>query len=478
MSNSSNGARAVAWRMGLATAVTSLVGTALPASAAAHGLVGRSDLPLPDWLFAWAAAIVLVASFVALGALWQTPRLEHAAERDWLRIPRGTDIVAGAIGVAAFATVVYAGFAGTQSAPYSNLAPSFIYVAFWVGLVPVSAIFGNVFGSLSPWRAAARMAAWGAGRIGFARTARPYPARLGRWPAAGGILVFAWVELVLSNRDDPRLLATLALAYALVQLAGMYRYGIEAWTTHADAFALYFGLFAAMAPLVRRGDRLLRRAPLSGLTQIGVGPGSVALLCVIIGSTTFDGLSNGQVWTALAPKLGDASASLGAGGTLAGELAGSVGLALSVAVIAGLYQLGIRGMSELDRGLARGLNRRFVHTLVPIAFAYAMAHYLSLLVFQGQALGFLVSDPLGNGSNLIGSANWRVDYGVISTAGIWYIQTALLVGGHVAGLVLAHDRALSSYRDRLAATRSQYWMLAVMVGYTSLGLWLLSTVKV
>jgi hypothetical protein len=143
-----------------------------------------------------------------------------------------------------------------------------------------------------------------------------------------------------------------------------------------------------------------------------------------------------------------------------------------------IYRFGVRGMSQLKAAGAPELSRRFVHTLVPIAFAYAMAHYFSLLIFQGQALGYLASDPLGDGRDLLGTAGWTVDYALMSSAAVWYVQTALLVGGHAAALTLAHDRALTSFRDRITATRSQYWMLAVMVGYTSLGLWLLSTIDV
>jgi hypothetical protein len=126
---------------------------------------------------------------------------------------------------------------------------------------------------------------------------------------------------------------------------------------------------------------------------------------------------------------------------------------------------------------ARDLASRFAHTLVPIAFAYALAHYFSLLVYQSQATAFLISDPLGHGSDLFGTANSQIDYGVISTTGIWYVQVAALVCGHVAGLVLAHDRALAVYLRTRAAIRSQYWMLLVMIGFTSLGLWLLSAIN-
>jgi hypothetical protein len=115
-----------------------------------------------------------------------------------------------------------------------------------------------------------------------------------------------------------------------------------------------------------------------------------------------------------------------------------------------------------------------VHSLVPIALAYVAAHYFTLLLFQGQAIWFLASDPLGDGSNLFGTADRQVDYGVIGANATWYWQVGLVVAGHVTALVLAHDRALALYEDTKQAVRSQYWMLAVMVGFTSLALWLLS----
>ena len=113
---------------------------------------------------------------------------------------------------------------------------------------------------------------------------------------------------------------------------------------------------------------------------------------------------------------------------------------------------------------------------MPIGFAYVLAHYFSLLIWQGQAIGYLASDPLGNGANLFGTSSYQIDYGIISFAAIWYVQVAALVAGHVGGLTLAHDRALSIYRSAQEAVRSQYWMLTVMVAFTSFGLWLLSAV--
>jgi hypothetical protein len=470
-------------RLGVLATATALAGAAfatLPGAALAHGLVGRQDLPIPRWLFAWGAAVVLVVSFVALAVLWPQARLEHMGERRLFRLPAALEPLAGLLGVAAFVLVVYAGFAGTQTAT-ANIAPTVIFVIFWVGIPFLSALFGDVFAAFNPWRAVARAVAWATNRAG-AKPPAPlaYPAWLGRWPAALGILAFAWVELVLdsSARDDPSTLAILALAYAAVQVVGMSLYGIDAWTRNADAFAVYFRLFSLLSPLHWR-DRVLRlRPPLAGAPALKPVPGTVALLCTMIGTTSFDGFSQGALWTGtngIAPKLAERFVALGLNQVPALELTGTLGLVFMVLFIAGLYRLGVAGMATIGAGHDPSeLGRRFAHSLVPIALAYVVAHYFSLLATQGQAMVPLASDPLGNGSDLFGTASTIIDYNVISATGIWYVQVAALVLGHASGLTLAHDRALVAYRRVRDATRSQYWMLAVMVGFTSLGLWLLS----
>jgi hypothetical protein len=446
----------------------------------AHGIVGREDLPIPRWLFLYAAVAVLVASFAGLAALWPRPRLEGARARVIARVPRALEVLAGAAGIALLAVVVYAGLAGTQSVT-ANLAPTFVFVLFWVGVPVLSALAGDVFRAVNPWRAIARAVAWAAGRAagGADRLPAPlpYPERLGRWPAAATILAFVWVELVFAGRDDPSTLAVLVLAYAALQLVGMALYGIEPWTRNADGFSVLFGLFAALSPL-RWADRALAlRPPLSGLTEVRAVPGTVALLVVAIGTTSYDGFSGGELWGGVARDLQTAFVDLGLNGVRALELAETAGLVGMVLLVGLLFRLGVAGMRTVDRaraGTGAGLAGRFVHSLVPIAFAYVLAHYFSLLATQGQATAYLASDPLGTGANLFGTATATIDYGVLSANAIWYVQVASLLVGHVAGLVLAHDRALLVFGDSRAATRSQYWMLAVMIAFTSLGLWLLS----
>jgi hypothetical protein len=455
---------------------------AVPETASAHGLVGRSDLPIPEWLFGWAAAVVLIVSFVALAVLWPEPKLEGDS---WRPLPGGVgrvlaarplEYLCQAIGVFLLGVVIWAGFWGEQTAT-GNFTPTFVYVIFWLGLVPVSFLLGDLFRAFNPWRAIARFVAGGA-RIaarGDLPAPLPYPPRLGYWPAVIGLLAFAWLELVASNGDQPETLAAAVLVYSAATFVGMALYGIEPWLDRGEAFSVYFNLFSRLAPLERRGDEVGARKPLSGLAKLRPETGIVALLSVMIGSVTFDGASEGSLWGDISPDLTSFFQDLGLSPARAVEAAFGLGLIFSCLLIFGFYRLGIAGAQSVGGGFdARDLARRFVHSLVPIALAYVAAHYVTLLLYQGQAIWFLASDPLGKGWDLFGTAGQGIDYGVIDATTAWYVQVGLVVLGHVAALILAHDRALALYDDARLAVRSQYWMLAVMVGFTSLALWLLS----
>jgi hypothetical protein len=453
-------------------------GALVPAAASAHGISGKAALPVPAWLFAWAAAAVLVFSFVLLSTMWAAPRLQQVRERRLLAWPPALSAPAGAVGLALFALVVYAGYDG---APYytANLDPTFIYVVFWVAVPLSTVLLGDWFRAFSPWRAFARALRWAAARTGLRHRAPfTYPAWLGRWPVVVGLLCFGWLELVYHDHDNPSTLASLSLAYFALMLVGMALFGIEAWSEKGDAFGGYFSLLSRLSLFDVRDRALWLRRPLSGVPALSAEAGTVALVLVVIGITTFDGASNGVVWNNLQPHVQSLFSELGLGDTPADELADSLGMLLAITIVVCFYRIGVLGMATVStRYDAPQLSRLFAHTLVPIGFAYVLAHYFSLLVWQGQAIGYLASNPLGHGSDYFGTAGWHIDYGFIGSTGIWYVQVVALVVGHVCGLALAHDRALAAYRAPRLAVRSQYWMLVVMVGFTSLGLWLLSAVN-
>jgi hypothetical protein len=447
----------------------------------AHGIVQRADVPIPDVVFFYGAAGILVISFVLLALFWPEPRLEGASaaaaggagfQRLWCAV----DVVSAIGGVFLFAVVVWAGLAGVQTVA-ANIAPTFVYVIFWNGLVLLSVLFGDVFRALNPWRAVAR-AVGGVAQLASGNSMPkplPYPERLGRWPAVVGLFLFAALELVVEDGNLPRTVVIAALIYSAATWVGMALYGIEEWLDRGEAFSVYFNLFSRIAPLERTAGGLRLRRPLSGLTALDPVPGTVAFLAVMIGTVTFDGFKEGPLFTSWTPHISSFFHDLGFGLAQSLELTNLVGMTGAVLFVGGFYWMGAAGAKTVGGGFeTRQLARAFVHSLVPIAFVYVAAHYMSQLLFQGQALAYLGSDPLGRGWDLFGGRDRSIDYGVIGATATWYWQVGFVVIGHIAALVLAHDRALVLYEDAKQAVKSQYWMLGVMVGFTTLALWLLS----
>jgi hypothetical protein len=455
----------------------------------AHGLlVGRQDLPIPAWLFAWGASVVLIVSFVALSVAWRdskfsSDRWRPVSDRlSRLLTGRGAEIVTGAIGVFLLVAVVYAGLEGTDE-PNLNFAVTFVFVTFWLGMVLLSILLGDVFRAFNPWRAIARTGGVVFRLIAGQPHSPPlrYPERLGRWPAVAGIVGFVWLELVYTTSGlgavglQPTTVAAAALAYTAYTLIAMALFGVETWLRRGEAFSVYYGMFSQLAPLEVRDGRLGIRRPLAAATHWAKVPGSIALVVATIASTTFDGAQEG-LWQQPVRELFDRLTDLGLGPTAAFRASESVFFVLTLAGVAAIYWAGVRGMRTLRGSPAlRSLGRSFAHTLIPIGVAYLAAHYFSLFVFAEQAqFTYLLSDPLGDGSDLFGTASSGIDYGLLDANTIWYVQVAALVTGHVAGLMLAHDRAITVYGDLDRASRSQRWMLLVMVAFTCLGLFLLS----
>jgi hypothetical protein len=443
------------------------------------------DLPVPLWLFYYGGAIVLLVSFLALWALWTRPRLDELghgrplpAVLQRLAFSRSVRVVLGALGFALFALVAAAALVG-ETSPTENVAPTFVYVVFWLGLVPVVVLLGNVWPALNPWRAAADAAAWAWARGG--RTWEPpfeYPRRLGRWPAAALLLAFAALELAYVEPSSPRALALAIYVYSAVTWLAMLAFGRAAWLANGEAFSVYFGFLARLSPIAvasedgRREARI--RPPLVGVSVRDPRPGTIAFVATMLGTVGFDGFSRTAWWQDLryelvsphardSPWLADLVATLF-------NLAGLIG----ICAVVGLAYLGAVTAARAFAGSERPLTGDFVASLIPIALAYLVAHYFSLLVLQGQAIVPLASDPFGWGWDLFGTAAVRSDLGILRPNVVWYVQVGALLVGHVLGLVLAHDRAVALFRSPRVAAATQYPMLVLMVAYTVGGLWVLS----
>ncbi|MBJ7470939.1 MAG: fenitrothion hydrolase [Solirubrobacteraceae bacterium] len=490
--------------------LTAALWLALPAAAHAHGLVGRRDLPVPAWLFAWAAVAVLVVSFVGLGALWREARLRRVKERRLFAVPAWLEIPLGALGIALLALVIAAGLFGVQI-DTANFAPTAIFVGLWVGVPFLSLLVGDVYRVLNPLRALGRATGWVAGRVAGDRLPEPlaFPDRWGRWPAAFGLFAFAWFELAFPGRSDPSQLAVVVVLFCVFHGVGMSLYGTEKWIDRCDPFGAWFSWVATIAPLRWERGVVFLRPPGVGTAQRAPISGDAALVIVAIATTTWDGLSGGDVLGTTLADLANQFANTGLSVTWSNAVVETVGMLLVTGLVTALIYGGVRGMvphsarvtaakatvptaepgaSEASSAPARrtgppsvsSLIRDFAPALVPIGVAYAVGHYLSLLAFQGQAIPQLLSNPLGNelapgDGGWLGTAGWTINYDWLSANAIWYLQVGSLLAGHILSLVLSHDRALERFPKRRAA-RSQRAMLVVAVVFTCTGLWLLSAV--
>ena len=417
----------------------------------AHGIGGRQDLPIPFNLALWGSAAVLVITFAALAVLWREPRLDRP---DAGSLPSGftrvvdspvTRAALRVLGLVVTGYVLLAALAGPDDA--LNPTAGVVHVLFWVGLVPLSLLFGPVWRLVNPLRSVHWALARAAGRDPD-QGPRQLPERLGYWPAAAGLLAFAWLELVAPNRASLSTLRIFFAGYAVAMLVGASLFG-NRWFERCDAFEVWSSLIARLSPLGRRADgRVVLRSPLVGLATTAIRPGLAAVVVVSLGSTAFDGFSRTGTWLKVVQAPGRSP-----------TLFGTLGLVAALLVVTITY---VAATTPVGRD---GPNR-FAPSMLPIAIGYVVAHYFSLFIFEGQHTVQLLSDPLGNGSNLLGTGDGTVNYTFISVGTIAAVRALAVVVGHVLAVVLAHDRALEDAPRGGAALGVQLPLLVTMVGYT------------
>jgi hypothetical protein len=427
----------------------------------AHGVGARGDLPLPLWMFTWASALALVISFVALGTLWTTPRLAKAAVGRQLTSPplagwlNGLRWVGRIAALALFMLALWAGLIGTNDTG-NNLLPVTLYVVVWVGAQLLSGLVGNVWHAINPLVTLAEIVETLAGRSMSSGQAAST-----QWPAAAGLAVFLFYELAHPTGSTPRSLAWMLLAHTLVSLVLAARWG-SAWLADHEPFSALFSMIGAMSPLTVTDGSLRLRGPMSGLANMPVVPGTLAALLIVLGGTTFDGFAESEAGREL----------LGRPEGWGGAATLTLGLVASTLLVAALFFAGLWWTQRVTEVQLGELGRAFTPSLVPIVFGYAIAHYAQLLVDETQSFVFQLSDPAGQGWNVLGGADGQIDFNIIGSGAMAWIRVLAVLLGHVGAVAVAHDRSIElfSARDSL---RSQFAMLFVMVGYSTLGLWLL-----
>ena len=428
-----------------------------------HGIASRRDLPLPFSFVVAGAVLALVISFAILIFAWRTPRFTRVGGRG---LPGLTAVVDSpgcpADRSSAGPCHVRLGWSGhdgrTGSADQSDLR---FRLCLDVGRPGADlAAARSVLASYEPVAdnpsRALRVA-----RVDPEQGLLSLPAGIGVWPAAVGLFGFGWLELVQPDRTTLAVLRVWALAWLVILVLGAIVFG-QRWIGAADPFEVYASTIAQMSIFRRVGDQLRLVNPLAGLNAWHAPPGATAVVAALLGSTAFDSFTNTSWWIQTVQNS-----------ALPTVLWGTAGLLTMIIIVFVTFSLGAAWMGRYGDRPAWEYPRLMVGSLLPIVLGYVVAHYATLLIVEGQRVAINFSDPLGRGWNTFGSAEMGVNSAIFNhPTGIAVMQACAIVGGHVFGIICAHEKAVALLPpDR--AVRGQLPLLLVMIGYTCAGLLLL-----
>ncbi len=494
------------------------VAAALTASPAyAHGFGERYDLPLPLNMFMIGAAATVAASFVVIGLFVnKPPGTFRYPTFNLLTVPAlgavlRNRVFTGAIkllGVAVFLLLIATSIFGVNK-PVENFSPTFVWIIWWVGMGYISALFGNLWILVNPWKTVFE---WVEGFFTGADDADDgllqYPESWGVWPAVALFFIFAWLENVYNGAQAPFKLGLFILLYSAITWAGMLVFGKHVWLRRGEAFSVLFGLFARFSPTeIAASDKRLRHAcggrddesescvdclecwrradpdqrrfnlrPFAvGLATRGVVSASMAVFVILtLATVTFDGISETNAWLVVQDALHPVISPLPVDtfGTI--DTLGLLFIPVLFLTVYLAFSATLRKFEGTSHSAVFDVTKAFVLSLVPIALAYNMAHFISLLAIQGQGIIPLLSDPFGFDWNLFGTAEYLININVISPGFVWWVSIIAIVLGHVLSVYIAHIISLRRTPTSALAVRSQYPMLVLMVIYTATSLWIIA----
>ncbi|WP_027060690.1 hypothetical protein [Mesorhizobium loti] len=449
---------------------------ASPTPAFAHASDRGHVLLLPTGYYLIGGAFAVAVSFLVL-ALLPAASLDRFWHRRMMLFSLGDKArtAISLISFAGFAILVAAGLFGSRD-PLSNPLPLVIWTLLWAGLTLLQGVFGGLWSWLNPWYGPWRLVTrlFSAGDEG----ARRLPGWIGCWPAVILFFAFAWFELIDPAPDDPARLAFAAGLYWLLTFLAMLVFGYPQWSRSGEFLTVFFSMVARFAPVEREeqgrlclcwpGAKLLVAEPLP--------PSGIAFLLLALSSVSFDGLSKTFFWLGLFGinplEFPGRTAVIGSG---------TFGLVLTFVLLAAVFLVAVwlgQRLAGSDQPLARAAGL-LVWSIVPIALAYHVAHYLTALLVDGQYALASLSDPFALGWNLFGTADMQVEAGIVAGAEsawwLWNIQAGAIILGHVLAVLVAHGFAWRLHLQPARAALSQFPLTLLMIAYTVFGLWLLAT---
>ncbi len=448
-----------------------------PSFAFAHATEQGFVLLLPTDLYisAGIATVALTAAALAILPASLSGNLFASHGFAWFRPPARLADCTSFCSTIILAALLLAGMTGSGD-PLSNPLPLIIWTFWWIMMLFLQGVLGDIWKWTNPWTGTYRLFA-GSEAHGILRL----PQRLG--PAIGvtGLVLFSAFALADPAPDYPPRLAAFTACYWTFTFAGMCVFGRDDWLSRCECFTMLFRLFGKMSPALLEAGK--GRIGLPGW-QIASAPRQTLAVFVLtaLAAGSFDGLNETFWWLALIgvnPLEFPGRSAVGFE-TVAGMLAA---ILLLHAVFAFCVWAG-QGLTRLPAGTGpqpsyRVAFNRFAPAVLPIALGYHFAHFLPTFLVNAQYMAAAANDPSATGADLFGLGAFYVTTGFFYTQdtvrAILLTQCAAIVAGHVIAVLVAHAIALDLYRSSGRAVLSQIPMAVFMALYTFLSLWLLAS---
>ena len=443
-----------------------LVFLVIPQNIFAHGIGQSYTLPIPLTFYLGGSAAVVLISFIIISLFIRPYQSEKSNGAKLLfKIPTFIEDFIKVLSIFLLLLVITTGLFGNQQ-PDRNFSPNFFWAFFVIFFVISSALINGIWKLVNP----INLLVSGIEKIGRGGVNLNinYPEKLNYWPAAVFYFIFIWFELISGLSSQPRILSLLVITYIVFQIWLVIIFGKK----HLEKFeflSVFANLLGNISVLEIENMKIYFKNPLKKLNLNAVSNFSLVIFIILtLTGVAFDSFAESPAFFSILRFLNLENLNF--------SLVRTLTLLLMIIPYLFLYTFFtyISNKFSKDEKPFLFAAKIFSISLLPISVAYFVAHFFPLLLFQGQVLIALISDPFGIGWNLYQTAGYKINLKIMGVATIWYLQIGLIVIGHILAVLISHLLALNTYKNEKGAILSQYPITLLMVIYTIFSLWLLS----
>ena len=401
-----------------------------------HGVVNVGDLPIPFDMVLNSSALVVLITFVYLKVSWKesiiTPRQEVFNDKQ--------NFIGKLFGIIILFLLVAPGIFGDESSK-TSVAPLILWVFLWIGVPVLGLLFGDIYSKFNPLN------------LFSLKSDKPESVYF----ACILFIGLTWFELVWRRPGNPLNIAVVLIT--LFVCVNLLRYFLKKSLIEVDPLLLLHYLYSKLKLF---NSKPYFRSLLDNIGNLAKLKGIEYFVLLMIGTVTYDGLRETTFWY---NQFGSRTDDMGFSTMM--FLIMNLGTILFYR-FACFFAIKVGG-SDLKLNHVSNL---FGHTMLPLAFAYHVTHYLTLLLFESQTFFYRFNDPIGIGMNILNVEEPTINY-FIEPLVIWGIQVAVTLLGHMLSVVLAHDLAVKLFGHQ-QSDKTQYIFLFITVALTLQALFVLS----